>query len=127
MLRKLATIFLAFLYLTMSGGMIVSAHYCMGELADISFGHDSAEKCDDCGMDNHGCCHDVVKVCRITDAHAAAAGQAAVDLSTPADMPPIAFRCVKAAINGSLQSTIIPDPPEPDGVSLSVRNCVFRI
>jgi hypothetical protein len=69
MLKKLAIILTSILYLAMSAGMVVSAHYCMGDLADISLGHNTAEKCDDCGMDNNGCCHDEVKICRITDAH----------------------------------------------------------
>jgi hypothetical protein len=127
LLKKLLAILVSVLYLTMTAGMVVSAHYCMGDLADISIGHDTAEKCRDCGMDNNGCCHDEVKICRITDAHGPAASvavnhPAVVPAVLPASSSPQFFQLHSARF-----PAYMPDPPEPDGISLCIRHSVFRI
>ena len=128
MLKKILTISIAFLYLAMTAGMVVSAHYCMGDLADVSLGHDTAEKCSDCGMDNNGCCHDDVKVFRITDAHGPASGLAINKIS---DVQAILPSSVSSVAVARLQSTpnpvVIPDPPDPEGISLCILHSVFRI
>jgi hypothetical protein len=128
LLKRITIILTAVLYLAMSTGMVLSAHYCMGDLADISLGHDTAEKCADCGMDNNGCCHDDVKVFRLTDAHGPSSGMAMIKMvSLPAILPKTLTRVELAAYIPMRKPTHIPDPPEPDGISLCIRHSVFRI
>lgn len=116
------------LYLAMSAGMVVSAHYCMGDLADVSLGHDTAEKCADCGMDNSGCCHDDVKVFRITDAHGPATGLVVNKiLDAQAVMPVSQPLVVAVGLQPERIPTVIPDPPDPYGTSFCVLHSVFRI
>jgi hypothetical protein len=127
-LKKLATILIAVLYLVMTTGMVLSAHYCMGDLADISLGHDTTEKCADCGMDNTGCCHDDVKIFRITDAHGPSASltiHKVVDHLAFLPIPP--YLVEVAYFQAHRTPEPIPDPPEPDGVSLYIRHSVYRI
>jgi hypothetical protein len=112
----------------MSTGMVLSAHYCMGDLADVSFGHDTAEKCADCGMENNGCCHDDIKVFRITDAHGPSSGMTMNKMvSLQAIFPKTPTQVELAAFIPIRKPTHIPDPPEPDGISLCIRHSVFRI
>lgn len=128
LLKKFVTILTAVLYLALSTGMVLSAHYCMGDLADVSLGHDTAEKCADCGMDNNGCCHDDVKVFRITDAHGPSSGLAIYKMvSLPAILPASLSPVELVSFLSERKQTRIPDPPEPDGVSLCIRHSVFRI
>ena len=116
------------LYLAMTAGMVVSAHYCMGDLADVSLGHDTAEKCSDCGMDNNGCCHDDVKVFRITDAHGPASGLAINKISdVQAILPSSVSSVAGARLQPGLTPVSIPDPPDPDDTSLCILHSVFRI
>jgi hypothetical protein len=128
LLKKLLTISIAFLYLAMTAGMVVSAHYCMGDLADVSLGHDTAEKCSDCGMNNNGCCHDDVKVFRITDAHGPASGLAINKISDVQAILPSSVSSVACArFQPALTPVSIPDPPDPDGTSICILHSVFRI
>ena len=128
LLRRFIIILTAILYLAMSTGMVLSAHYCMGDLADVSLGHDTAEKCADCGMDNNGCCHDDVKVFRITDAHGPSSGMAMNKLvSFPAILHPLTSRIEPICFEPERSLSAVPDPPDPDGVSLCIRYSVFRI
>jgi hypothetical protein len=127
-LKNLATILTAVLYLAMTTGMVLSAHYCMGDLAEISLGHDTTEKCADCGMDNNGCCHDDVKVFRITDAHGPSGSltiNKMVDYRAFIPTPPSLIEVVQIQFQRAPE--LIPDPPEPDGISLCIRHAVFRI
>jgi hypothetical protein len=127
MLKKLAIILTSILYLAMSAGMVVSAHYCMGDLADISLGHNTAEKCDDCGMDNNGCCHDEVKICRITDAHGPVSSVAVNHSVVPTAVVPVSDVLQLPQFRVACIPVFMPDPPEPDGISLCIRHSVFRI
>lgn len=112
----------------MSAGMVVSAHYCMGDLADISLGHDTAEKCADCGMYNNGCCHDDVKVFRITDAHGPASGLAISKWNdVQAILPTFIAPVTGARLHATRISAVIPDPPDPDSPTLYILHSVFRI
>jgi len=125
--KKFLSIVLATIYLAVSSGVVVSVHYCMGEVAGIGIGHAEADRCGDCGMDNDGCCHDDVKVYKISDSHASAASHYdpvkaeswVALLSPPHDVSSPNLRLLPALVSA--------DPPEPDGRSLCIWNCVFRI
>ncbi len=69
-MKKLFAIMVAFLYLAFSCGLVVNMHYCMGELAEISY-HSSpkSDDCGYCGMEDSDCCHDDLKVFKPDDIH----------------------------------------------------------
>ncbi len=62
-MKKFITAILALLYISTSTGAVLHMHYCMGELADWSLGHNNSETCGSCGMEksdevDNGCCKD---------------------------------------------------------------------
>jgi hypothetical protein len=125
--KKFFTISLAVIYLAISSGVVINLHYCMGELADIAFGHSQTDKCPSCGMENKGCCHDDVKVIKLQDTHQVFNTQvdfAKVEALLPAY--PSAFNWHLPVPNASLTLNNH-SPPIAGDIPLSILNCVFRI
>lgn len=52
-------------YTAASSGTVISAHYCMGDLAAVSFGEQDTDGCEFCGMEDKGCCHNLPQVIKI--------------------------------------------------------------
>ena len=52
-----------------TSGMVLSAHYCMGSIASVSLSHRQSNKCDNCGMEDKGCCHDNQKIIKLDNSH----------------------------------------------------------
>jgi hypothetical protein len=63
--KKLLSIFLLLVYTAASSGTVMSAHFCMGELAAITIGEKQEKACGYCGMEDAGCCHDLSKVVKL--------------------------------------------------------------
>ncbi|HSR37787.1 MAG TPA: hypothetical protein VLL95_02640, partial [Phnomibacter sp.] len=62
-MKKFILSILTFLYIFGTTGTTLSAHYCMGRLADWSIGHSKEDTCGRCGMEksgdrDNGCCSD---------------------------------------------------------------------
>lgn len=68
-MRKLITIFLSLVYLATTSGIVISSHYCMGELKGHAFGQNNDHLCGTCGMENTGCCHDDLNFLKVNDDH----------------------------------------------------------
>lgn len=68
-MKRVSTIFLLALYLVVTSGIVLNIHYCMGEVSNIAIATDSKTSCSTCGMDNDGCCHDDVKLVKLSDSH----------------------------------------------------------
>jgi hypothetical protein len=69
-MKKAAIIFLAVLYFTMSNGVIVNFHYCMGDLAEVAWGYKHSDTCPKCGMkDAKGCCENKYEVIKVQQEH----------------------------------------------------------
>jgi hypothetical protein len=62
---KFVGILVAMMYMTVTSGVVINIHYCMGEVATVELGHNSQDSCSQCGMDNSGCCHDDVQVVKL--------------------------------------------------------------
>ena len=60
------------MYMTVTSGVVINVHYCMGEVATVELGHNSQDSCGQCGMDNSGCCHDEVQVVKMCADHLSA-------------------------------------------------------
>lgn len=61
---------LAFLYLTITSGVVVNWHYCMGDLSSVEIGARNTSYCEKCGMaDKKGCCETEYKLFKVQDAH----------------------------------------------------------
>ena len=69
-MRKTAILLLTILYLTMSSGVIVNFHYCMGDLAEVEWGLKHDDTCPKCGMkDAEGCCENKYEVVKLEQEH----------------------------------------------------------
>ena len=138
-MKRLLTALLAILYLTLSSGATVHAHYCMGQLIGTSLshaasGHNSEHSCELCGMkkgsNNGGCCHDEEASFKASEAQkgdviqmvpAVLLAEAAVPCVYAIPVPPVGFREVASKLwaNGP--------PLRPPAVPIFLRVCNFRI
>ena len=64
-MKKILSILLLMVYTAASSGTVISAHYCMGDLAAVSIGERDSDGCEFCGMEDKGCCHDLPQVIKI--------------------------------------------------------------
>ena len=70
LVRKPFILLLAIVYLGITSGVMVNVHYCMGRIAEVNYGHDDADKCGKCGMDQkNGCCTTEHKFVKSADEH----------------------------------------------------------
>lgn len=69
-MRKALISALAVMYMTITSGVMVNVHYCMGEFAALSFGNEADSHCGKCGMeDQAGCCHTDHQLVKTDDNH----------------------------------------------------------
>ncbi len=126
-MKKLQAIFLVVIYLSVSSGVVMNFHYCMGKIAEITLGKTQANKCGKCGMENTGCCNDEVKVIKLQDSHQAAHVQAEIS-SLPALNEvyhyPLSWSFTSLSSVSHLKNHSPPGYGEP---ALCIKNCVFRI
>jgi hypothetical protein len=124
---------LAIFYLGTSVGATVNLHYCMGRLVnwDLAHKHQQKKTCGKCGMQKqqskkNGCCEDKYKVLQ---GEKDQKGERFYQFSQPlAETMVTSF----PSLTQSLVSVIaeaypVCNAPPPNGVSISVLNCVFRI
>lgn len=125
-MKKLLAILLLLVYTAASSGTVMSTHFCMGEFAGISIGEKQQDQCGYCGMEDAGCCHDLMQVVKIDDSQLVKASSVNLDYNHV--VPPakqtfpivILFKQDKNKIN---QRSFI----DPGGPPVYLRNCVFRI
>ena len=126
MKKVLATI-LAFTYLALASGVVVSVHFCMGEVAGVAIGHTDADTCGSCGMDNDGCCHDDVSVVKVQDSHSMVSAQ--VDFVKAESLLQQAgphFR-EPSLLSAAVARPVAHGPPDIATPPLHLLHCVFRI
>lgn len=124
-MKKLLTILLAFMYLSISSGVVYNVHYCMGEVANVALGSKTGEKCATCGMDNKGCCHDDIQVIKLKDDHSPSAVQISIAKYTAmaAEYPVWISEHQLSSTSNYFQPLYDP-PPQ---VEKNILHCVFRI
>ena len=125
-MKKLLAIFLLLVYTAASSGTVMSAHFCMGELAGISIGEKQQEQCGYCGMEDAGCCHDLLQIVKLDGSQLEKSASVSLDYKFVVPQPTPNFTIVQlyGISNDDLNSrfiTILGSPP------IYLRNCVFRI
>lgn len=119
---------LAVIYITLTSGVAVNVHYCMGRIAGTTYGLEDDHQCDQCGMEQKdGCCQTEHKLVKADDDHISSK-------SVSADAP--VFTAVATEISGYL-TPLIPGrayltpryhaPPGIQSNDLCVLNSVFRM
>lgn len=128
-MKKLLTGILTMIYMTVSSGVAMEIHYCMGKRAGVEFYGTANDKCGKCGMKDtkKGCCHDEHKFIKIEDSHknvyndiSFSAGEIALLTEYPVYNWQMANDATVAQVNNH-------SPPDLTGPSATVMNCVFRL
>jgi hypothetical protein len=119
---------LAIIYITLTSGIVVNIHYCMGRVAGVTYGAEVEHLCDKCGMESKkGCCGTEHKLVRADSDH-----MYATSISAPltfAAVVPKVFPDYNFAITFSRKhyNTQYHSPPDFRTNNLAVYNSVFRI
>ncbi len=104
----------------------MNAHFCMGEFAGISIGEKEHQACGYCGMEDAGCCHDLLQVVKIDDSQLQKTATISLDHNFfIAETAPVFVFNNNSLYFNEAQLIVLPlylgDPP------VYLRNCVFRI
>lgn len=121
-MKKFAVAILAILYITVSSGVAMSIHYCMGKVASVSLMHTDHG----CGM-KKDCCKNEFKIVKLNDSHKLFSNEVKIFA------PELISNKAKANSDSwFIVNTTRPDlnnhsPPRFSGVSLNILYSVFRI
>ena len=107
-MKKVTASILVILYLSLSVGITLHQHYCMGELVGTSLFDLRNEECGKCGMKKHteaskDCCKDVSIVAKAGDTHTLS--QIAYDFAITAIVIPHNFMAVVTLPKGQSKSS----------------------
>lgn len=104
----------------------MSAHFCMGELAGISIGEKQQEACGYCGMEDAGCCHDLLQVVKLDNSQLEKTSTFSVEnnFSLPVEIPHLHF---KENLFSSPSVLNVNSSIKLGGPPVYLRNCFFRI
>lgn len=126
-MKKITVAILAIIYLTVSSGVAMTIHYCMGKIASVDLMH-PADKCGKCGMKTTGgCCKDEFKIVKLSDSHKLISN----DLNIYS--PVAVIDNSKSIFDSNIFSSRTQpgnrnhSPPRAPGISLNILYCVFRI
>jgi hypothetical protein len=126
MKRFIVTI-LALLYFTVSSGMVMNIHYCMGKIRSVKL-QATAKKMCGCKkqQEKKSCCKTEHKLIKVQDSHKASA--AGIDIAAPvALLPEQPFQVYTPAATIVRLHSVNNNSPPGTGTDIYLRNCVFRI
>lgn len=126
-MKKFTIAILAVVYLTLSSGVAMSIHYCMGDSTSGGVMHKN-DKCGKCGMKSTtGCCKDEFKIVKLNDSHKLICND--IKIGAPISVIHNFYiisetdtfsSCFKSGYKNH-------SPPDIYGISLTILNSVFRI
>ncbi len=128
-MKKPVIAIIAILYMTVSSGIAMEIHYCMGKKAGVEFYGSSADKCGKCGMKDTktGCCHDEHKFYKLSDSHKTVSNDLSLGPNETVLVNDNYLRDWQVPADISLTAINNHSPPHPTGHSACILNCVFRI
>ena len=129
MKRFIATL-LAVIYLSVSSGMVMNMHYCMGKLSSVKLAVLPKATCA-CGKKmekKKGCCKTETKIVKVEDAQQKSV-IAAVSFPLALAAPVAELNLLQASFynNSAELNPTVHAPPLLSGQDTYLRNCVFRI
>ena len=125
-MKKILAILLLLVYTAASSGTVMSAHFCMGELAGVSIGEKEQDACGYCGMDDAGCCHDLLQVVKLDYSQMLKTSSVVLENNLLSLAQTVDFFRLEIIFDRNEKIKCISplkygDPP------IYLRNCVFRI
>lgn len=128
-MKKAFVAILAVLYLTITSGVVVNVHYCMGRFASVAYGADNHDVCGKCGMPDKKskCCHTESKLVKVQDVHQLAKTQVQFQ-ELPAEAP-VQQSLIQQPVTGQEPYLALQyhSPPDRRLNTVYLSNCVFRI
>lgn len=129
-MKKLLSSIMIIVYVTLSCGVMINQHYCMGRYQSFDLYSSVKNECGKCGMpmeDSHGCCKDQVKIVKIqNDQNSSTITYNFKAVESPA-LIPSDFIAASAISPNKLQKEENHIPPELSDQDVHLLNCVFRI
>jgi hypothetical protein len=129
-MKRFITILLAFLYITLTSGFTVNAHYCMGKLASVNFKSQADDVCNMCSKSGKKgkCCKDEYKYCKVdVSSHQVAKVQQSSEPSVKVLSLPVIIVPVPALIVTHLTTFNNHGPPDYDHTPLYIQYCTYLI
>ncbi len=128
-MKKVFLFILTILYMTVSTGVAMEIHYCMGKKAGVEFYESSSDTCGRCGMTekNNGCCSDDHKFYKLSDSHKNVSQYINEPILTdalPTQFPSFVWQ---VPVQKSVRIIANHSPPPDTGPSIYIKNCNFRI
>jgi len=127
-MKRFTVAILAILYFTVSSGMVMTVHYCMGKVSSVKVDLMAGKTCNTCGSkETKGCCKTEYKVFKIEDNHKAA--YAHYTVNAPVQDLPVATGLFNTPFY-QLSEPVAYNSHSPPLLSKQdtyLRNCVFRI
>jgi hypothetical protein len=124
--KKILAILLLLVYTAASSGTVMSAHFCMGELAGVSIGEKEQDACGYCGMDDAGCCHDLLQVVKLDDSQMLKTSTVVLENNLLSLAQTVDFFRLEIIFDRNEKIKCI-SPLKYGDHPIYLRNCVFRI
>ncbi len=126
-MKRFTVAILAIIYFTISTGMVINMHYCMGKLRSVNVDVLAKNLCG-CGKkESKGCCKTEHKLVKLEDNHKASVAD--FTLQQPVCLLQDAYSLINTPlINANCQAAYNNhSPPLLSQQDCYLRNCVFRI
>jgi hypothetical protein len=129
-MKKGLVAILAILYLTITCGVMVNVHYCMGRIASVEYGYDNDhDQCGKCGMSGKKskCCHTESKLVKVQDEHQLV--KTTVSFAQSPAEAPVQQPLIQHPVAGQDHYLALQyhSPPDQRLNTVYLSNCVFRI
>lgn len=128
-MKKILSVLILLVYLSVSTGFVVSRHFCMGRIDSVQLGEADSDVCSRCGMHkgDNMCCHDEISVLRLDNEHFTSKWT----FNLP-EAPGLPEQMVSLLLSPFRNFTPLPrftdgGPPPDEGLDVYLQNCVFRI
>lgn len=128
-MKKFFLAILTMMYMTVTSGIAMEIHYCMGKKAGMDFYGNATDKCGSCGMTENksGCCHDEHQFYKLSDWHKNITNDinfSAIEIAVANEYPFYSWQLPAFAANAVSNNH---SPPECTRPSACVLNCTFRL
>ncbi len=127
-MKKFLLFILTFVYMSVTTGVAMEIHYCMGKKAGVDFYHADKGVCSKCGMKEKksGCCSDEHQFYKLNDAHKNTSNNSNVSFLNQSIG--LINHCHQWEVFAQTVCDPLPNIPSFDtGPTRCIKYCVFRL
>jgi hypothetical protein len=125
-MKRILVFFIALIYFTVSSGMIVSVHYCMGKMRSSQLQLIAKKTCGCKKQTDKGCCKTKHQFIKLKSDYKTSV--LAYQIQSPSSVLLTAYHLVYEKFNNTNAITLNShSPPTLKGQETYLYNCVFRI